>query len=261
MADERSPKMEDVGPILVPEAIYELPEWVYAELPTEDELGVEDDKPVPSTQHREQSDLLLHLLKRVWPDREDICIAGDLAVHYMHKQPPVVPDVMVVFGVPRRQRKAYLMWMEGKRPDFVIELLSESNPTKDTVKNYRLYEQQLSVPEYVWFNPLEPTEWRGFRLRGNRYEEIAPDDHGRLWSEVLGLYLGVHEGWLRLYDRDGNLILTGDEAEAQQQARVTRAEAQAVEERAAREAAEAELARLREELARLKAGEIRNTPA
>jgi Uma2 family endonuclease len=258
MADERLQNIEDPTPILVQEAIYDLPEWVWAELPTEDELGVEDDKPVQSTQHREQSDLLLHLLKRVWPDRDDICIAGDLAVHYMHKQPPVVPDVMMVFGVPRRQRKAYLMWKEGKRPDFVIELLSESNPTKDTVKNYSLYEQQLGVPEYVWFNPLEPTELRGFRLRGNRYEEITPDQHGRLWSEVLELYLGVHEGWLRLYDRHGNLILTGDEAETQQRARATQAEERAAQERAAREAAEAELVRLREELARLKADEIRN---
>jgi len=245
--------MEDVAPILVQEAIYDLPEWVWAELPTEDELGVEDDKPVQSTRHRKQSDLLLHLLDRALVGRKELCIAGDLAVHYMHQQPPVVPDVMVIFDVPQRERKAYLMWKEGRRPDFVIELLSESNPTKDTVKNYRLYEQQLSVPEYVWFNPLEPTEWRGFRLRGNRYEEIAPDDHGRLWSEVLGLYLGVHEGWLRLYDRDGNLLPTDGEARqaAEELARTAQQRA---------EAAEAELARLREELARLKADEIRNTP-
>jgi hypothetical protein len=95
------------------------------------------------------------------------------------------------------------------------------------------------VPEYVWFNPDDPKELRGFRLVGDEYEETAPDEQGRLWSKVLGHYLGVHEGWLRLYDSEGKLVLTGDE-DAQQ-------------ERAAREAAEAEVARLREELARLKA--------
>jgi hypothetical protein len=102
------------------------------------------------------------------------------------------------------------------------------------------------VPEYVWFNPDDPKELRGFRLAGVEYEEIAPDEHGRLWSKVLGHYLGVHEGWLRLYDPDGNLVPTDGEAREA-------AEQLVQQERAAREAAEAEVAWLREELARLKA--------
>jgi Uma2 family endonuclease len=163
-------------------------------------------------------------------------------VYYQHGHSPVVPDVMVVFGVEKRKRKAYLMWNEGKGPDWVLELLSESSAEKDRETNYGIYEQHVRVPEYVWFNPDDPKELRGFRLVGDEYEETAPDAHGRLWSKVLGHYLGVHEGWLRLYDPEGKLVLTGDE-EAQQ-------------ERAAREAAEAEVARLREELARLKGEEI-----
>jgi len=245
MANDPQERPTEATPPLMQEAIYTLPEWVVADLPTEEELGVEDDKPVQSTHHRKQSDLLLHLLDRVFADRDEMCIAGDLAVHYQHPQPPVVPDAMVVFGVPKRERTAYLVWKEGKGPDWVLELLSESNPTKDRVKNYAIYEQRLRAPEYVWFNPLQPTELRGFRLRGDQYDEIAPDQQGRLWSDVLKLYLGVHEGWLRLYDQEGNLILTGNE--------------EATRERAAREALEAELERLREELARLKADEIRNT--
>jgi Uma2 family endonuclease len=188
-----------------------------------------------------------HLLKRILGHREAACIVGDLAVYYQHGHSPVVPDVMVVFGVENRKRKAYLMWNEGKGPDWVLELLSESSAEKDRETNYGIYEQHVRVPEYVWFNPEDPKELRGFRLVGDEYEETAPDEHGRLWSKVLGHYLGVHEGWLRLYDSEGKLVLTGDE-EAQQ-------------ERAAREAAEAEVARLREELARLKAHEIRNSPA
>jgi hypothetical protein len=124
--------------------------------------------------------------------------------------------------------------------------LSESSAEKDRETNYGLYEQHVRVPEYVWFNPDDPKELRGFRLVGDEYEEVSPDEHGRLWSKVLGHSLGVHEGWLRLYDSDGNLVLTGNE-EAQQE------RAAREQERAAREAAEAEVARLREELARLKA--------
>jgi len=101
-----------------------------------------------------------------------------------------------------------------------------------------------------------------------------------LWSQVLGYYLGVEEGWLRLYDREGRMVLTGDELARQERAarqaaeklaRQERAARQAAEElarqerdarqaaeelaqqeRAARQAAETELARLREELTRLK---------
>jgi hypothetical protein len=59
---------------------------------------------------------------------------------------------------------------------------------------------------------------------------------------VLGHDLGVHEGWLRLFDQDGQLIPTGDELDRMAQQRAKRRK---------------EVARRREELARLKADEIR----
>jgi hypothetical protein len=49
--------------------VYDVPDWMIAGWPTEDELGVEDDQPVTSTRHREQASLLVHLLKRIWWDR------------------------------------------------------------------------------------------------------------------------------------------------------------------------------------------------
>jgi len=145
------------------------------------------------------------------------------------------------------------VWEEGKGPEVVIELLSRSNQNKDRTTSYEIYQQWLQVPEYFWFDPLNPSEWRGFRLRGGQYEAIVPDEQGRLWSEELKVWLGVHDRWLRLYDREGNFILTGDEEAAQ-------AQAELAQERVAREAAEAHAvqterraAELEAELARLKA--------
>jgi Uma2 family endonuclease len=293
---------------------------------------VEDDKPVESTKHSEQADLLVQLAKSVTGDRPDNCIATDLAIYYHPDESPVVPDLMVVLGVePKEDRGSYTTWEEGKGPVVVVELLSRSNRDKDRTTNYEIYEQRLQVPEYFWFDPLDPSELRGFRLREGRYEDITPNEQGRLWSDELKVWLGVHERWLRLYDSAGQLILTGKEEAVQdraareqeqaareaaetlaQQERATReqeqaaraaaearvqhertareqeqaaraeaearaqhertareqeqaareaAEASAQQERAAREAAEAEVARLREELARLKADEIRNSQA
>jgi hypothetical protein len=67
-----------------------------------------------------------------------------------------------------------------------------------------------------------------------------------LWSEVLGAYVGVWRGsyrgrvwsWLRLWDSEGQLVLTREEREAR--------------ERAAREQAEARAAQLQAELEQLR---------
>jgi Uma2 family endonuclease len=269
MARDVSERREDVAPESLPPSVYDVPDWVMAGWPTEEDLGVEDDWPVESSKHSEQADLLVRLAKRVTGNRPDNCIATDLAIYFHPQESPVVPDLMVVLGVgPKEDRPSYTTWEEGKGPVVVVELLSRSNPYKDRNRNYAIYEQRLQVPEYFWFDPLNPSELRGFRLRGGQYEEIMFNEQGRLWSEELGVWFGVHEGWLRLYDREGNLILDGDEEAALERAAREAAEAHAAQEqaareaaeklvqqeRAAREAAEAEVARLREELARLKAG-------
>ena len=60
-------------------------------------------------------------------------------------------------------------------------------------------------------------------MAGRSYWPIAPDEHGRLWSEQLGVFFGVWHGvregrkadWVRLFRTDGSLIATaGERAEA-----------------------------------------------
>ena len=97
----------------------------------------------------------------------------------------------------------------------------------------------------------------GYRLQGDEYVSIAPNERGWLWSEVLGVWLGVSDApflgwryrWLRFYREDGSLVLTGEEAE-----RLLReqAEQRAEQERLLREQAERRLAELEAELKRLR---------
>ncbi|MCS6920123.1 MAG: hypothetical protein NZM28_10160, partial [Fimbriimonadales bacterium] len=73
------------------------------------------------------------------------------------------------------------------------------------------------TPEYFMYDRLRG-RLTGYRLLPGytRYRRIPPNERGWLWSEVLQAYLGVWEGeyhgrtyaWLRLYDRNGNLVLT-----------------------------------------------------
>jgi len=85
MADDLHKQHEDVEPILVQAAVFVLPQWVSADWPTEDEGGVADDQPVASTHHRAQSNLMMQLLERVLGNRQDRCLAGDVAVHSQHR--------------------------------------------------------------------------------------------------------------------------------------------------------------------------------
>jgi hypothetical protein len=53
----------------------------------------------------------------------------------------------------------------------------------------------------------------GFRLKGEKYEEIPLTEQGWRWSEVLGLYLGIHNQQLRYFFPKGELVPTPEEAE------------------------------------------------
>jgi hypothetical protein len=94
-------------------------------------------------------------------------------------------------------------------------------------------------------------------LVGERYEPIAPNEQGWLWSETLGAWVGVWKGkygnrtdnWLRLYDADGNLVPTSAEIAEQQRQRAEAERQRAEAEHQRAERAEARLQRLRARLA------------
>jgi len=78
---------------------------------------------------------------------------------------------------------------------------------------------------------------QGYRLQEGEYQRLPSGGEGELVSQVLGIELRVEAGCLRVVD-----LATGERL-------LTPAEAQT-----ARRAAEAELERLRAELARLRGG-------
>lgn len=195
-----------------------------------------DGRPVAETDvHIEQ---LLELRETLaWHFRDDpqVYVSGNLLLYYVEGDPNerVSPDVFVVFGVPKGQRRTYKVWEEGKGPDVVFEITSRGTRREDLGDKKLIY-ADLGVREYFLFDPLgeylQPP-LQGFRLTPSGYEPMQEEP---LVSELLGLTLKVEEGRLRLYDRrTGQRLLTSHEA------------------RAAAIAAEAEIARLRAELERL----------
>jgi Uma2 family endonuclease len=187
-----------------------------------------DEPPLETDLHREQIDLLIRLLKYWWRDRPDFYISGNLTVYYNEQQLKQRdfrgPDVFVVLGVEKRDRRSWTIWEEGgKYPNLVIELLLSSTATVDRGKKKDLYQDVWRVPEYYWFHP-ETLEFAGFHLVNSNYEAIAPTEAGWLWSEQLELYLGIHERQLRWFSAGEQLIPLPEEQERQAKEQAQQAE-------------------------------------
>jgi Uma2 family endonuclease len=154
-----------------------------------------------------------------------------------HKQ--IAPDAILAL-VGDHARSSYDLAAEQQPPAFVLEVVSPSSTIRDVRDKVRAYDL-LGVEEYALFTPGDAAV-KGYRRgEAGRFLPWQPDTAGRLWSDVLELWLVSRGGRLRAETRDGVLLRTLEEAEAAEE--VERAERERLE--AAREADRAELARLR----------------
>jgi Uma2 family endonuclease len=224
--------------------------------------------------HRNLMAELIAELEAFYRADPNVYVSGNLLLYYEkgNSRKNVAPDVFVVKGIPKEERRIYKLWDEGKAPDVVIELSSRRTWGDDLQKKWRLY-ARLGVREYYIFDPeydyLDPA-LVAYRLSKRGELAKVKVKHRRVFSEALGLELVDTGETLRLYNPAIHQFLptraevevlqqqTEQRAEEEAQAR-EEAERRAQEEAQARQAAElraqeaeAELARLREELARLK---------
>jgi hypothetical protein len=151
--------------------------------------------------------------------------------YYSHEQLRVRkflgPDFFLVRGVDSRPRTSWAVWNEdGRYPDLIIELLSDSTAEVDRTEKKRLYETIFRTLEYFWFSPITE-EFAGFRRVNRWYEAIPADKRGLRWSQELGLYLGVVDKQLRYFEADGTLVLGPEEIALREQHRAEQAESQA----------------------------------
>lgn len=181
-----------------------------------------DGKPMAETDtHAELFIDLRVALDNYFRNRPDVYVSGNLLIYYVEKNPAkcVAPDVFVVFGVPKGQRRVYLLWEEGVMPQVVIELSSRQTWRDDLQKKWQLY-AELGVQEYFIFDPeydYLDKPLIGYRLEEGNYVEMETTEP-RLRSEVLGLELVDTGETLRLFDPQTEQFLpTAKEAVAVQQ--------------------------------------------
>ena len=163
-----------------------------------------------------------------------------------------IPDLLIAFDVRRAHilaQQGYAIGEQGKPPDFVLEVASDTTAGNDENAKWLDY-ANFGVMEYWLFDP----DWgkryavglAGWTLVNGRYEPIAIHQYAPNMyygvSAVLGLQVCWEHGQLRWYDPIAQCYL--DTFDSVADARDA--------ERDGRIAAEAEAQRLRDEIARLR---------
>ncbi|MBD2202422.1 Uma2 family endonuclease [Calothrix sp. FACHB-1219] len=174
-----------------------------------------DEPPLETELHLRQIILLFKCLEWLWRDRTDFYAAGNLTIYYSLNKIKTEsfrgPDFFVVLDTERKTRKSWVVWEEdGKYPNFILEILSESTANTDKDLKKKIYQNTFRTPDYFWFDPYT-LEFAGFHLVDGQYQPLEPNPQGHLWSQQLGLYLGIHQGLLRFFTTAGKLVPTPEE--------------------------------------------------
>ncbi len=167
--------------------------------------------------HRAVMFSLIQMLRDHFAATPTVKVSGNLLVFYERGNPRrhVAPDVFLVRGVPNHLREHFLIWHEGKAPEFVIEVTSKRTRKEDLGHKLPLYRDVLKVKECFLFDPraeyLDPP-LQGYRPVRGAYVPIKPV-RDRLPSRVTGLqleYAGTH---LRLWEpASGRRLFSTQEA-------------------------------------------------
>lgn len=202
-------------------------------LPDHTQLPDSDGTFVKNFQEHPQSVLLttslLPILRQVHPDGQ-YCIGQDSGIYWRMTEPPErgaeAPDWFYVPNVPPtingEIRRSYVLWQEYIPPLIALEFVSgdgkeERDKTPITGK-FWVYETVIR-PAFYGIYEVKKASVEVYHLVEDRYQLLAANERGHYPINPLGVELGIWQGeyqnatlpWLRWWDCQGNLLLTGDE--------------------------------------------------
>jgi len=213
-------------------------ETIYTvEPPDVSHLVTEDDTPVDNIFSEKQQRLLTETLYagQYFGDRSFVASANVGIYDSIHR-PAVVPDVFLSMDVSyppdvwEKMHRVYMVWVMGKPPEVVIEIVS-STVGNEAGRKFDIY-ARMGVIYYVIFDParhLNPKPLRVFELRAGEYYEKSNTLLDKM-GLGLGLWLGGYEKmeqeWLRWQGTDGQWLPTGHEQALQAQERAAKVQEQ-----------------------------------
>ena len=228
------------------------------------------------------TDSITPVLERIHADG-NYCIGQDSGIYWRLTDPlekgAEAPDWFYVPNVPPtldgEYRRSYVMWQEFVSPFIILEFVSgngseERNKTpllrsgKQETKpgKFWIYENVIH-PVFYGIYEVSKASVEVYYLTQGRYQLVTANDRGHYPIAELGVELGIWQGsyqnmelpWLRWWDNQGNLLLTGfervdreQEIAQQQRQRADREQEIAQQQRQRADRAEDELEQLRAQL-------------
>jgi Uma2 family endonuclease len=142
-----------------------------------------DGKPMAETDvHIDTLIYLREALEDYFRDAPQIYVAGNVLLYYEEGNPVAcaAPDVFVVQGVAKRERRIYRLWEEGQPPAVVFEITSQGTRLEDLGTKRAVY-AMLGVQEYFLYDPLEEylrPPVQGYQLHEGEYQRLQPGGEG-----------------------------------------------------------------------------------
>src|SRR5919199_2418465 len=184
-------------------------------------------------------------LQRLHPDGQ-YCIGQDCGIYWRETDPPEkgaeAPDWFYVPNVAPRLdgviRRSYVLWREYITPTIALEFASgDGSEERDTTPLSRSETGELTKPGKFWvYERVMRIPYYGIYLVSNgtlemyhlvntHYEKMTPNQRGHYPILPMQVELGLRQGtvlnqpeqlWLRWWDLEGNLLLTGHEQAEQE---------------------------------------------
>jgi Uma2 family endonuclease len=232
-------------------------------LPDHTHLPESDGTFVKNFQEHPQSILLTDSIEPILEQRHpdgQYCIGQDCGIYWRLTDPPErgaeAPDWFYVPNVPPtlngQMRRSYVLWQELIPPFIVIEFASgDGSEERDNTPlpraeqqgtqkpgKYWIYEQVIR-PAYYGIYEVNCASVEVYCLVAGQYQLLATNERGHYPISLLGVELGIWQGryqnselpWLRWWDEQGNLLLTGHEQAELERQRAEQAESQLEQER------------------------------
>jgi Uma2 family endonuclease len=217
-------------------------------LPDHTQLPDSDGTFVKNFQEHPQSILLTDsiepVLAQIHPDG-NYAIGQDCGIYWRQTDPPEkgaeAPDWFYVPDVPPllngEIRRSYVLWKEYIAPLIAIEFASgDGREERDRTPLLRtdqgamtkpgkfwVYERIIRIPYYAIYE-ISKGYLEVYHSVDGSYQPLAANEQGRYPIGPLGVELGVWTGtylgqgqsWLRWWDSQGDMLLTGRETVAQE---------------------------------------------
>jgi Uma2 family endonuclease len=199
------------------------------------------------------TDSITPVLQRIHADG-NYCIGQDSGIYWRLTDPlekgAEAPDWFYVPNVPPtldgQLRRSYVMWQEFVSPLIVLEFVSGNGAEERDRTPLLRTGQQETKPGKFWIyeNVIHPAFYgiyevtkasvEVYHLIEDRYQLVPANSRGHYPIPPLGVELGIWQGmyqnvdlpWLRWWDSEGNLLLSGAERAEQERERADRAQDQ-----------------------------------